>query len=115
MLNDSTTAALTPVVLASLNAKQLAELLVAPLPQLLIDCGELGIPHPLGVCHFVSQLLCLRRRGTRVWLCNVPLVLHHSLSQLGLGTLFPVVGNDNRPLLPDLGPAAISSSLAMSA
>ena len=76
--------ALTPVNLAHLTAKQLACLLVAPPPQLLVDCGGLLIPHPLGVCRFLAQLLQIHRRGTCIWLCNVHPRLRYCLSQLNL-------------------------------
>ena len=87
-LAGSAVAALTPVNLAGLNAKQLAYLLVEPPAHLLIDCGGLFAPHPLGVCHFVSLLLNLRRRGTCIWLSNVGPVLHHCLHRLKLEALF---------------------------
>ncbi|UOQ69362.1 hypothetical protein [Hymenobacter volaticus] len=81
-------AALTPVNLAGLDAKQLASLLVEPPAQLLVDCGSLFAPHPLGIGHFVSLLLNMRRRRTDIWLCNVDPVLHECLHQLKLGALF---------------------------
>lgn len=86
------TPALTPVRLAGLNAKQLAGLLVAPPRHLLVDCGGLLLPHPLGVCRFVAQLLQLRRRGTSIWLCNVHSGLHRCLGQLNLAAVFPLNG-----------------------
>ena len=84
-------AALLPVTLAALTAKQLACLLVAPPPRLLIDCGGLLLPHPLGVGRFVSQLLLMRRRGTCIWLCNLHPGLRGCLYQLELHTLFHVI------------------------
>ncbi|GAC1375016.1 MAG: hypothetical protein NVSMB30_18620 [Hymenobacter sp.] len=84
--------ALTPVNLAGLNAGQLARLLVAPPAQLLVDCGGLLLPHPLGVCRFVGQLLQIRQRGTSVWLCNVHPELHYCLGQLNLVAVFPLHG-----------------------
>jgi anti-anti-sigma regulatory factor len=84
----ATSPTLTPVSLADLTAKQLAVLLVAPPPHLLVDCGGLLLPHPLGVCHFVAQLLQMRQRGTCLWLCNIHPVLYHCLLQLKLDALF---------------------------
>ena len=78
--------------LAELNVKQLACLLAEPPPQLLVDCGGLPAPHPLGTCRFVSHLLQLRRRGACVRLCNVHPVLHRCLHQLNLGALFHLNG-----------------------
>ena len=78
--------------LADLTAKQLAYLLVAPPVHLLVDCGRLLIPHPLGVCRFVAQLLLLRRRGTGIWLCNVHPGLYRCLHQLELAALFHING-----------------------
>ena len=83
---------LTPVNLADLTAKQLACLLVAPPPHLLVDCGGLLMPHPLGVGRFVTQLLQLRRRGTCLWLCNVHPGLYCCLHQLELSALFHLSG-----------------------
>jgi anti-anti-sigma regulatory factor len=80
--------ALLPVCLADLTAKQLACLLVAPPTQLLIDCGGLLMPHRLGVCRFVAQLLQMRLRGTRLWLCNVHPGLQRCLQQLELADVF---------------------------
>jgi hypothetical protein len=71
-----------------LTAKQLACLLLAPPPQLLVDCGGQQIPHPLGVCRFITQLLVIRSRETSLWLCNVHPVLHGCLHQLKLSALF---------------------------
>ena len=84
--------ALTPVNLANLTAKQLACLLVAPPPHLLVDCGGLLLPHPQGVCRFVAQLLLMRSRGTCIWLCNLHPGLHHCLRQLDLAALFHLSG-----------------------
>ena len=78
--------------LAELTAKQLACLLLVPPPHLLVDCGGLLLPHPLGVCRFVTQLLLMRSRGTNIWLCNVHPVLHGCLHQLGLGAGFHLNG-----------------------
>jgi anti-anti-sigma regulatory factor len=79
---------LTPVHLADLTAKQLAALLVAPPPHLLVDCGGLLLPHPLGVCRFVAQLLQMRQRGTCLWLCNIHPALYRCLLRLELDALF---------------------------
>lgn len=79
--------ALTPVNLARLSARQLARLLLGPPPQLLVDCGNLLMPHPLGVGRFVAQLLLLRQRGSRIWLCNVHPGLRRCLYQMKLGAL----------------------------
>ena len=84
--------ALTPVKLAALEAAQLTRLLVAPPPQLLVDCGGQRAPHPLGVCRYVAQLLVLRRQGADVWLCNVHPGLRRYLHQLQLGALFHLTG-----------------------
>lgn len=84
--------ALTPVNLASLNAQQLTKLLVGPPPLLLIDCGGQLIPHPLGVCRFVAQLLQLRLRGARVLLCNVHPGLRRCLYQLDLDAVLDLNG-----------------------
>ena len=84
--------ALPPVNLSDLTAKQLACLLVAPPPQLLVDCGGRLQPHPLGVCRFVAQLLQLRLRGTCLWLCNVHPGLRRCLHQLNLGAVFHLPG-----------------------
>ena len=81
-----------PVNLADLTDKQLMCLLVAPPSQLLIDCGRLLLPHPLGVCRFVAQLLQLRQRGTCIRLCNVHPGLRRCLQQLGLGAMLPLNG-----------------------
>ncbi len=83
---------LTPVNLADLTAKQLARLLVTPPPHLLIDCGGLLVPYPLGVCSFVAQLLLMRGRGACIWLCNVHPGLHRCLHQLKLAALFHLNG-----------------------
>ena len=74
--------------LADLTAKQLACLLVAPPSQLLVDCGGQLLPHPLGVCRFVGQLLQMRLRGTCLWLCNVHPGLRRCLQQLELEAVF---------------------------
>ena len=84
--------ALAPVNLSDLTAKQLACLLVAPPPQLLVDCGGLLLPHPLGACRFVTQLLQLRRRGARLWLCNVHPELRRCLQHLNLAAVFQLCG-----------------------
>lgn len=80
--------ALTSVRLGALTAKQLAVLLVAPPPHLLVDCGGQLLPHPLGVCRFVTQLLQISQRGTLLWLCNVHPSLHRSLWRLKLDDFF---------------------------
>ena len=95
---------MTPVNLAHLTAKQLSYLLVAPAPELLVDCGAQLVPHPLGVCRFVAQLLQLRARGARLWLCNVHPGLLRYLHQLNLGAVFHLAGEvrptaaSNRPI-----------------
>ena len=86
------TPALLPLNLSNLTAKQLTCLLLAPPPQLLVDCGGVLLPHPLGVCRFVAQLLQLRQRGTRLWLCNLHPGLRRCLHRLGLGSLFHLSG-----------------------
>ena len=83
---------LTPVRLAGLTAKQLAVLLVAPPAHLLVDCGGLLLPHPLGVCRFVTQLLRISQRGTRLSLCNVHPGLFRCLQHLALEGLFLLNG-----------------------
>ena len=83
---------LPPVNLADVTAKQLACLPVTPPSHLLVDCGGLLMPHPLGVCRFVGQLLQLRLRGTRIWLCNVHPGLRRCLQQLKLGALLHLNG-----------------------
>lgn len=88
--------ALRPVNLPDLTPQQLAGLLVAPPPQLLVDCGGLLVPHPLGVCRFVAQLLQLRLRGTGIWLCNVRPELHRYLHELRLCPVFHL----GEPALP---------------
>lgn len=88
--------ALLPVNLAGLTAKQLANLLTAPPPPLLVDGGGLLLPHPLGVCRLVTQLLQLRRRGTSIWLCNVHPALRRCLHLLNLGAVFHL----NEEVLP---------------
>lgn len=88
---------LRPINLADLTPPQLTHLLVTPPPpQLLIDCGWLLLPHPLGVCRFVAELLQLRRLGTDIWLCNVHPELRRYLHELRLGTVFYL----NEPALP---------------
>lgn len=87
-------AALTPVKLAALEAAQLTRLLVAPPPQLVVDCDGQRTPHPLGVCRYVAQLLLLRRQGADVWLCNVHPGLRRYLHQLQLGALFHLTGQE---------------------
>ena len=84
--------ALAPVSLAGLNARELAQLLVGPPLQLLVDCGGFLLPHPLGVCRFVAHLLLMRRRGTSIWLCNVHPGLHRCLRLLQLEAVFPLNG-----------------------
>ena len=84
--------ALAPVNLVGLNARELAQLLVGPPPQLLVDCSRQLIPHPLGVCRFVAQLLQMRRRGTSIWLCNVHPGLQYCLGHLNLTAVFPLNG-----------------------
>lgn len=84
--------ALLPVNLSDLTAKELACLLVAPPSQLLIDCGGLLVPHPMGMCRFVAQLLQLRLHGTCLWLCNVHPGLRRCLHQMNLGAVFHLHG-----------------------
>jgi hypothetical protein len=88
LTKTAASATLTPVNLADLTAKQLAVLLVAPPPHLLVDCGGLLLPHPLGVCRFVAQLLHMRQRGTCLWLCNIHPALYRCLLRLELDVLF---------------------------
>lgn len=80
--------ALIPVSLAHVDAALLARLLLAPEPQVLIDCQAQPCRRALGVCYFLSQLLGLRQRGARVWLRNVDASLHQYLRQLGLESAF---------------------------
>ncbi|MDF7815250.1 hypothetical protein [Hymenobacter sp. YC55] len=93
-------AALLPVSLGKLTAQQLAQLLLEPSPQLLVDCGGLVAPHPLGVCHFATQLVLLRQKGVCVYLCNVHPVLRHCLHQLKLQYLFHSLGERTDQALP---------------
>ena len=86
--NPAATPTLAPVNLADLTANQVADLLLAPPARLLIDCGSRLLPHPLGVCRFVAQLLVLQSRGTRIWLCNVHPGLRGCLRHLKLAALF---------------------------
>ena len=83
---------LMPVAVADLTARQLALMLFTPPAHLLVDCGGLLVPHPLGVCRFVAQLLELHRRGTYIGLCNVHPGLHRYLQQLNLTALFHLSG-----------------------
>ena len=80
------------VNLAGLNARELAGLLVAPPERLLVNCGGLLLPHPLGVCRFVAQLLLLRRRGMSIWLSNVHPGLRHCLAHFNLAAVFQLDG-----------------------
>ena len=96
---------LRPMRLADLTPKQL----VAPPPRLLVDCGGQLLPHPLGVCRFVAQLLQLRLRGARIWLCNVHPVLRRYLYQLKLGTLFHLIGQETPPRAVGAGSPAHAS------
>ncbi|OGX81449.1 hypothetical protein BEN47_05740 [Hymenobacter lapidarius] len=91
-MTETAAPALTSVSLADLTAKQLACLLVAPPPRLLVDCGGLLLPHPLGVCRFVAQLLQMHQRGTRLWLCDVHPALRCCLHRLGLEKVFHLNG-----------------------
>ena len=79
---------LAPVSLGKLHAQLRAGRLVVPPPQLVVDCAGIVIPHPLGVGHFVAQLLQLRQRGACIWLANVHPVLLGCLHQMGLGAVF---------------------------
>ena len=88
MIEPGAAPALPPVSLADLTAQQLACLLVAPPPRLLVDCGGHPVPHPLGVGRFVAQLLQMRQRGTRIWLCNVHPALLRCLHRLHLNAVF---------------------------
>ncbi|RZK61984.1 MAG: hypothetical protein EOO59_03735 [Hymenobacter sp.] len=74
--------------LTTLDAGLLARLLLHPPPQLLVDCGAQPSRRSLGVCHFLSLLLLLRRQGGSVWLCNVDPLLRRCLLPLGLGATF---------------------------
>ena len=96
---------LTPVNLADLTAKQLACLLVAPPPHLLVDGGGLLMPHPLGVGRFVAQLLLVRGRGACIWLCNVHPGLRRCLQQLGLAAVFHLGGQGKPTGAAATGPA----------
>lgn len=80
--------ALIPVNLADLSAKQLDELLITPPAYLLVDCSGLLLPHPLGVCRFVTQLLQISQQGTRLWLCNVHAGLFRCLQHLEMEVVF---------------------------
>ncbi|MGI4885853.1 MAG: hypothetical protein ACRYFR_12915 [Janthinobacterium lividum] len=110
------TAALVPVNLADLTAKQLAGLLAEPPSHLLVDCGGRLAPHSLGVCRFVSQLLQLRKQGTSIQLCNVHPGLRRCLDQMELGALFHLPGPDveavaaplARPWFARFGPAQLA-------
>ena len=53
-----------------------------------IDCGRLVCQRTLGVAYVVSQLLLLRRAGTRVWLRNVNAPLRRCLQLLRVSSLF---------------------------
>lgn len=90
MAGTGVSPALRPVNLADLTARQLACLLLAPPPDLLVDCGGLISPHRLGVCRFVTQLLQMRQRGSCIWLCNVHPVLQRCVHRLQLDALFPL-------------------------
>jgi len=103
---------LTPVNLADLTAKQLACLLVAPPPHLMVDCGGLLMPHPLGVCRFVAQLLLVRGRGTCIWLCNVHPGLRRCLQQLGLAAVFHLNGQGKSSETAAIGPALCLATLS---
>lgn len=92
MAGSGAAPALLPVNMVDLTAKQLAYLLVAPPSHLLVDCGGLLLPHPLGVCRFVAQLLQLHLRGTCIWLCNVHPKLRRCLYGLQLDTVFHLNG-----------------------
>ncbi|SDY81240.1 hypothetical protein [Hymenobacter psychrophilus] len=81
-----------PVYLADLTARNLALLLVAPPAHLSADCWGLAATYPRGVCHFVSQLLVLRSRGTGIRLCQVHPVLQRCLHGLALGAVFDLNG-----------------------
>ena len=85
--------ALLPVNVAALTEQQLTCLLATPPAQLLIDCGALLLPHPLGVCAFVAQLLPLRHKGTSIGLCNVHPQVRHCLQELHLSAIFHLNGN----------------------
>ena len=88
MASPSQVPLLRPINLTDLSPVQLTRLLVTPLPQLLIDCEGPLLPHPLGVCRYVSLLLQLRRLGTDIWLCNVRPELRRYLHELQLGPMF---------------------------
>jgi len=88
----ATTVVPAPISFADLQVAQIACRLFVPPPQLLVDCGGLLVPHPLGVCRFVGQLLILCRRGTEIWLCNVHPGLRRCLQQLELGSLLHLNG-----------------------
>ena len=83
---------LPPVSPAELNKTLLTGLLVASPARRLANCGGAIMPHPLGMGHFVSQLLQLRRRIGCIWLLNVHPVLRRCLHQSGVGALFHLSG-----------------------
>jgi len=103
---------LTPVNLADLTAKQLACLLVAPPSHLLVDCGGLLMPHPLGVGRFVAQLLLVRGWGACIWLCNVHPGLRRCLQQLGLAAVFHLSGQGKLSGATTTGPAPRRATLS---
>ena len=105
LTEPSNAPALRPVRLADLTPKQR----VAPPPRLLVDCGGQLLPHPLGVCRFVAQLLQLRLRGARIWLCNVHPVLRRYLHQLKLEALFHLTGQETPPRAAAAGSPAHAS------
>jgi hypothetical protein len=78
---------LPPVDLSDLTETQLLRLLATPPSNLLVDCGGRLMPHQLGVCCFVEQLLQMHQHGACLWLCNVHPGLRRCLHQLKLGPL----------------------------
>ncbi|RZK24512.1 MAG: hypothetical protein EOO63_17090 [Hymenobacter sp.] len=91
LLAEPVAPALLLVDLTALDVALLTQILHQPHPQLLIDCGAQPCRRSQGVCHFVSQLLLLRRQGASVWLCNVDPLLRRCLQSLGLATSFFLV------------------------
>ena len=90
-LAEPVATALIPVSLAAIDAALLAQLLLQPHPQVLIDCQAQPCRQNVGVCYFLSQLLMLRQQGASVWLSNVDASLRSNLRQLGLEAAFLLV------------------------
>lgn len=92
MIGPASAPVLRPVSLSDLTASPLASRLLAAPALLLIDCEGRLLPHPLGVCRFVAQLLQLHQRGASLWLSNVHPELRRSLHHLGLGAVLHLTG-----------------------